>query len=133
MGDTIPTVYNSLGVKISPYVQPWCSRPNVQPDPFRNTAPNILHNLRLPYWICPLYTGQLVTVSRWQVRGGGLAVPPGTPPDRRRVAFADTSTADLDVGRQLTGLEQEMAGLVRLRHPNILAYIGLVRQDIQAF
>jgi hypothetical protein len=77
-------------------------------------------------------TGQLVTVSRWQVRGGGLAVPPGTP-DRRRVAFADTSAADLDVGRQLTGLEQEMAGLVRLRHPNILAYIGLVRQAIQAF
>ncbi len=70
-----------------------------------------------------------MTVSRWQVRGG-LAVPPaGTPPDRRRVAFADTgSAADLDVGRQLTGLEQEMAGLVRLRHPNILAYIGLVRQ-----
>jgi hypothetical protein len=73
-----------------------------------------------------------VSVSRWQVRGG-LAVPPGTP-DRRRVAFADTaSAADLDVGRQLTGLEQEMAGLVRLRHPNILAYIGLVRQAIQAF
>ncbi len=85
----------------------------------------------------PLYTGQLVTVSRWQVRGGGglLAVlPPGTgTPDRRRVAFADTSTADpMDVGRQLTGLEQEMAGLVRLRHPNILAYIGLVRQATQA-
>ncbi len=78
-------------------------------------------------------TGQLVTVSRWQVRGG-LAVPPaGTPPDRRRVAFADTSAADLDVGRQLTGLEQEMAGLVRLRHPNILAYIGLVRRATQAF
>ncbi len=128
MGDTIPTVYDSLGVKISPYVQPWSSRPNVQPDPFRNTAPDNLHNLRLPY------TGQLVTVSRWQVRGG-LAVPPGTP-DRRRVAFADTGIAaadPLDVGRQLTGLEQEMAGLVRLRHPNILAYIGLVRQAIQAF
>ncbi len=77
-----------------------------------------------------------MTVSRWQVRGGGLlaVLPPGTPPDRRRVAFADTSTADpMDVGRQLTGLEQEMAGLVRLRHPNILAYIGLVRQAIQAF
>ncbi len=77
-----------------------------------------------------------MTVSRWQVRGG-LAVPPGTP-DRRRVAFADTTgssaAADpLDVGRQLTGLEQEMAGLVRLRHPNILAYIGLVRQAIQDF
>jgi hypothetical protein len=88
--------------------------------------------LLLTTYITLPFTGQLVTVSRWQVRGG-LAVPPGTP-DRRRVAFADTSTADpMDVGRQLTGLEQEMAGLVRLRHPNILAYIGLVRQAIQAF
>jgi hypothetical protein len=30
MGYTVPTVHNSLGVKISPYVQSWCSRPNVQ-------------------------------------------------------------------------------------------------------
>ncbi len=27
---TVPTVHNSLGVKISPYVQPWCSRSDVQ-------------------------------------------------------------------------------------------------------
>jgi len=71
-----------------------------------------------------LFPGQLVTVSRWQVRGG-LAVP-GTPD--RRVAFADSGAAEAEVGRQLTGLEQEMAGLTRLRHPNILAYIGLVRE-----
>ncbi len=30
MGDTIPTFYISLRVKIPPYVQPWCSWPNVQ-------------------------------------------------------------------------------------------------------
>ncbi|MFN9901300.1 MAG: hypothetical protein ACK55Z_21475, partial [bacterium] len=27
---TVPTVHNSLGLKISPYVQPWCSRSDVQ-------------------------------------------------------------------------------------------------------
>ncbi len=29
-GYTVPTLHNSLGVKIPPYVQSWCSRPNVQ-------------------------------------------------------------------------------------------------------
>jgi hypothetical protein len=38
----------------------------------------------------------------------------------------------VEVSRQLTGLEQEMAGLNRLRHPNILAYVGLVRGGISS-
>ncbi len=74
-----------------------------------------------------------MTVSRWEVRGGlaAAAPPPPPPTGYRRVVFADSccgGTADVEVGRQLTGLEQEMAGLARLRHPNILAYVGLVRE-----
>jgi hypothetical protein len=39
----------------------------------------------------------------------------------------------MEVCRQLTGLEQELAGLARLRHPNILAYVGLVREAFGLF
>ena len=66
--------------------------------------------------------GQLVTVSRWLVKGG-LAAP--GPAADRRVEFADGGG---EVSRQLTSLEQEVAGLARLRHPNILPYVGLVRE-----
>ena len=64
--------------------------------------------------------GKLVAISEWHFN------PPKDEKRNRKVAFCDSYTRDeKTLLKQLNTIEQELSGMLKVHHPNVVQYLGI--------